>query len=322
MIWGFDIVRHLLSRRPDILVSFGWRYPANLLAMLTARSLSIPYVLYGDTDIRATGRVRPQFLRSGLLRLICSQSAGALYTGTYNRDFYVRYGIPVNRLWFSPWAVDNARFHGHDPNLARAELGIEGSRVYFLSVGRLIPRKRWDLLIQAVSALQNEGFDCGLLIAGSGPLEDGLRRQVDELNVQHVQFLGFVKQSQLPSVYAAADVFALCSDEEPRGAVINEAMASGLPVIISDGSASTAPNDLVRSSTDGYVFPRGDLRALLEACRALTSSTTRQAMGDAARHQVRRWSYDIALQGWKAAARSVVGAPDSQYSVPHDRPNK
>ena len=100
-----------------------------------------------------------------------------------------------------------------------------------------------------------------LVFAGDGPLRTSIEQRADELGVsERVRILGFVNQSQLPSVYCAADLLVLPSLYEPFGFVVNEAMLCGCPVAVSDRVG--AKYDLVRQGETGYVFPTGDVDAL------------------------------------------------------------
>jgi glycosyltransferase involved in cell wall biosynthesis len=290
----------------DVLVIFGWRYPANLLAIALATIHRIPFLYYSDADVRNPGRTPLPLLRRTAITGLCRLAHGALFSGTFNRDSYIRHGMRPEQLWFSPWAVDNARFASVNHDDARRHLGLRDDLVYFLFVGKLIGRKRPDLLLTAVERLTSEGHAVGALFAGSGALQTQLENQMVRAGLSDVEFLGFVNQTELPWVYAAADVFVLPSTTDPRGAVINEAMASGLPVVISEGTGSWGFGDLVIHGENGFVFPRDQLDELVDACRKLLSSDTRSRLAAAARSRVAIWSYDTAAAGWLAAIEHCV----------------
>lgn len=300
------IIGELRSRRYDAVVNYGWAYPADWLSFAVARRLGIPFLLYGDTDIRGRGLGRGHGTRAVAMRWLCQQAAGALYTGTFNRDFYIRHGMRPDALWFSPWAVESGRFEAAPREPARARLGLRPEVCYFLFVGTLIERKRPAMVVEAVAELQRHGHKAGLIVVGSGPLEDMLHRKVRELEVRDAHFLGFLNQSQLPEAYRASDVFVLPSRWDPRATVVNEAMSAGVPVVISTGTGVWGPGDLVKDGREGLVFRADVQRELVDACRRLLDPPTRRRMGLAARERVRRWSYDTALTGWLEALTSVT----------------
>lgn len=307
----------ILARRFDVLVLFGWAYPVNWLAAIAAQAAGTPLLLYSDTDVRHAASTPREPLRRAALSWLCSAAAGALCTGTFNRDFYVRLGISPERLWPSPLAVDIDRFGAPGRAAARESLGLERDRVYFLFVGALIERKRPDLLVEAVARLEHEGQRVGLIVAGTGPVLDRVRYAAARLDAAHL--LGFVNQSPLPSVYAAADVFVLPSCQEPHGTVVNEAMAAGLPVVVSSGTGVWGPCDLVMHGREGFVFERDNLEGLLAACRGLLNPERRLRMGLAARERVRECSYETAVAGWHTAIGAVTRG--QHWPLPETLPN-
>jgi len=132
--------------------------------------------------------------------------------------------------------------------------------------------------------------DSYLVYAGDGPLRSVLEQRARDLGISdRVRMLGFVNQSQLPSVYRGADFFVLPSSYEPFGLVVNEAMLCGCPVAISDRVG--AKYDLVREGENGCVFPTGNVDALTAICRDLLSNPEKcRRMGEAARLRMETWS--------------------------------
>lgn len=299
-----SVVDALRRGRFDVAVIFGWAHATEIIAMVAARLLRIPYLLYTDTDARDPGTSGRPELRRLVLSAIVRAAAGALYTGTFNRDLYLRFGTPPQRLFFSPWSVERERFGGGDRHATRARLGLREEVVYSLFVGTLIERKRPLDLLDAVARLQQAGAPAGALMVGTGPLEDAVRRRCAEL--ADVHFLGFAGQSELPDVYAAADVFVLPTSHDPRATVVNEAMAAGLPVVITDGTGVWGPGDLVADGREGLVVPVGDAGALAHAIERLVDAECRARMGAAARARLDTWNYEVAAEGWERAVQSLV----------------
>ena len=180
-------------------------------------------------------------------------------------------------------------------------------RVYLLFVGSLSERKRPLMLLSALGELQRRGHKVGLLVAGTGELQAEIRQKVATAGLQDVHLLGFVNQAELPQMYAAADVFVLPSRRDPHALVVNEAMAAGLPVIISTGTGLWGPGDLVAHGEAGLVFEADNVEALTAACEALLDPATRERMGSNARRRITELSYETAVQGWVEAAETVAG---------------
>jgi glycosyltransferase involved in cell wall biosynthesis len=174
----------------------------------------------------------------------------------------------------SPGLVSEWRAHGADirkigllPNPIRVDAiplprtnGDHGYEV--VTVGRLVPQKRHDLLIRAVAHLGD--IPARLTIVGRGPMEAELRSLALALGIAHrVRFAGFCRQPW--DLLAAADVFALASDFEGFGNVIVEALAAGLPVVATD--APYGPRFILRDGQFGRLVQPGDAVALAQGIR-------------------------------------------------------
>ena len=300
-----SVVARLRRGRFDAVVLFGWAHPTEWIAAAAARAARIPYLLYGDTDVRDGGTSGVPRVRRALLGRLLGGAAGALYTGTFNRAFYEGFAMDPERLWFSPWSVERERFAGGDRAAARTRLGLRDDVVYALFVGSLIQRKRPLALLHAVGRLQAAGARIGAIVAGSGPMADEVARGAARL--EHAHLLGFVGQRELPDIYAAADLLVLPTARDPRATVVNEAMAAGLPVVITRGTGVWGPGDLVADGREGLVVAVDDPPALDDALRALhDDADRRRRMGAAASRRLETWNYDIAAAGWEAAVTAVV----------------
>jgi glycosyltransferase involved in cell wall biosynthesis len=307
---GVGLLSELRASRYDLVVNYGWAFPADWLSFALSQSRRIPFLLYGDTSIRdeatfLSGPVR-YTVRNLVLSALCGRAAGALYTGTFNRDFYIRHRVPPDRLWFSPWSIDSARFRGRPREEMRNRFGLKDDVCYFLFSGSLIARKRPAALVNAIDELQRRGHRAGVLLAGSGALEQELRHDVERLGIADAHFLGFVNQRTMPDVYAAADVLVLPSERDPRATVVNEAMTAGRPVIISSRTGVWGPGDLVQHGRQGFVFDVQDPRLLIDYCERVLDPELRSRMGDAAASRAKWWSFDLAANGWLEAALAVT----------------
>src|SRR5580692_5672040 len=186
----------------------------------------------------------------------------------------------VERVWLWGRGVDTERFHPslRDERL-RAEIAPDGE-VIVGYVGRLAIEKRVDLLA-AVAALPG----VKLAVTGGGPMEEELRAALPS-----AAFLGMRYGADLARIYASLDVFVHTGPFETFGQTIQEASASGLPVV---APASGGPVDLIAEGETGYLVPPGDAGALSAAVRTLAGDPALRArLGAAARRRVlgRTWS--------------------------------
>jgi phosphatidylinositol alpha 1,6-mannosyltransferase len=186
----------------------------------------------------------------------------------------------LERVWLWGRGVDAERFHParRDERL-RAAIA-PGGEVIAGYVGRLAAEKRADLLA-AVAVLPG----VRLAVTGGGPMEEELRQAIPE-----AVFLGERHGEDLARIYASLDIFVHAGPFETFGQTIQEAAASGLPVV---APAAGGPLDLVSEGVTGFLVPPGDGGALAAAVRRLAADRRlRSAMGEAARRRVlgRSWS--------------------------------
>jgi len=184
----------------------------------------------------------------------------------------------------------------------RHRYGLAAGRPLILSVGRLSPEKRTDVLLDAAARL---GTDAQIAIAGSGPEEARLRARAQQLGLgEKVRFLGFVPDSDLPGLYRLADVFAIASEAELQSLTTMEAMATGLPVVAVDAHAL---GELVRHGHNGFLARPGhaaEIAAYLDrlcsdpGARALMSAAS---LGIISGHERHRW-----LAEWESLYRTLA----------------
>jgi glycosyltransferase involved in cell wall biosynthesis len=211
------------------------------------------------------------------------------------------------------YAVDNDYFRSQvvSYRACREQIRDENGwrqRYLLLYVGRLAVEKGVDVLIEAVRGISKVRPDIGLLIVGEGPERKWLEKQAK--NLSQVFFLGFHDWNLLPRFYAAADLLVLPSKHEQWGLVVNEAMASGLPVIATRKVG--AAQDLIIEGQSGYVVPENDAEAMASAIdRACQSEERLRTMGEGAQQLIASWNYDATVRGFYRALASCLGSKGS-----------
>ena len=280
-----------------------------IAGLLAAKQLGLPALLMEETELTRRRPILKRLLRLVLLTPLLRLYDAFLYIGTRNRQFYERYGVQPDQLFFAPYSVDNDAFSNAVPrNLARREetrraLGAQPSDCVALFAGKLIVRKRPLDLLEAVARLPAHGQPF-LAFVGAGELSAALRSRAAELGVRRIAITGFKNIDEIGQYYAAADVFVLPSAFETWGLVLNEAMLHSLPAIVSDG-CGCAP-DLVRDGETGFRYPPGGIEALAARLEALVrDETLRHDMGIRARGLIENWSYAQVARGVRAALAFV-----------------
>ena len=282
----------------DAVLVMGWHLKCFWQAIVAAKRRGLPVLVRGDSQLATprspARRALKALLYPGLMRVFDA----ALYVGQRNRAYYRRYGMSEARLFHSPHCIDAQRFQAGATGEARARvrqiLGVAPDEKLVVFVGKLVATKRPFDLIDAIAKSPVEGRPAAMFV-GSGPAEAELRARAQTLQTP-AHFLGFCNQSRMPAVLAAADLLVFPSQGETWGLVANEALACGLPILLSD-AVGCAP-DLAADARVGRVFPTGDVDALAKAMSAMLAEPA-----DAA--AIARLSERHSLQ---AAAEGIVRA--------------
>lgn len=215
--------------------------------------------------------------------------AGALATGMLSvsaslREDMVRLGLERDRIRVHYTGIDLARFAPMDKAEARRELGLPDAPL-IVSVGALLPRKGHDLLIDAVAHLPG----VHLRIAGQGELRSALQAQIDRSGLgERVKLLGALPYADLPKLYSAADVSALCCHSEGLANVWVESMACGTPVVTFN--VDGAPEAINTPEAGLLLAP--DQREPKQVAQALEKLLSGRASPEAVRSNAMRFSWE------------------------------
>ena len=285
----------------------GWGTVTALLGMLTCRLVRIPFFVYGDSSFPPPEDSARARIRAGLLRMLFAVTTGFMTSGVLNAAYYRHYGADPRRFFLLPWAIDNERFAREsalrpDERAAlRAHYGIAPDAVVFLFSAKLVERKDPFALLKAHERMRHR-HRAAVVFMGDGALREPLERYAREHNLGGAHFIGFVNQTAIPKHYAMADVFVLPSTYEPRGAVINEAMACGLPVVVTDRCGSIG--DIVLDGDNAFIYPAGDAGALAAIMdRLVDDAALRARMGRRSREIIAGWDFARGVAGIKAMLR-------------------
>ncbi|HKO56477.1 MAG TPA: glycosyltransferase family 4 protein [Thermoanaerobaculia bacterium] len=290
------IVPAILRGRFDaVIFMIGWGSATAWLGFLACKLSRTPFYLFGDSSFPRPERTMLHKLRAHMLRMLFRRASGFMTSGKLNADYYAHYGADRNRFFHMPFAIDNDRFAAAArlTQLERDELrrrhGIGPDEVAIGFSGKLVERKDPLTLAEAFRRMRNRE-KARLVFIGDGPLRAELE------TTDRARFLGFVNQTDLPHAYAICDVLVLPSRFEPRGLVVNEAMACGLPVVASDRVG--AVGDLVRDGENGFVFPAGDAATLAaQLDRLVEDGALRARMAARSTELIKDWSFETEVRG-------------------------
>ncbi len=253
--------------RFDAFLVTGWYLKSYWQAIRACRRHGVPVMVRGDSQLGTARGWLKQLGKTIVYPRLLRQFDACLYVGQKNRAYLKHYGVPDERLFFSPHCIDNEAFASLAQTVnrgkSRARSGIAPDQKAVLFVGKLLDRKRPLDLVVALACLRDRGVDVCGVFAGDGPLRGELETKALECHVPLV-FLGFRNQTELPETYVMADLMVLPSEgSETWGLVVNEALACGTPVVVSD-AVGCAP-DLVIEGRTGATYPVGSTLALADA---------------------------------------------------------
>jgi len=232
--------------------------------------------------------------REALKRLIVSQFDAAQSAGSAAARYHALLGIPGERIFSGSCVVHNNYFAEraahvrNDPTPARALPGLGEATPFFLASSRFIERKDLPTLLRAYGAYRRRSAEpWRLVLVGDGPLRPRLEGLVSQERIAGVTFGGWQQIEALPAYYGLASAFVHTATVDQWALVVNEAMAAGLPVIVSAGSGCA--EDLVREGENGFTFAPGDEEGLAHRMHAVAHEVDLDAFARRSHEIIAEW---------------------------------
>jgi glycosyltransferase involved in cell wall biosynthesis len=254
----------------------------------------------------------PSAWKTWIKRRLIALFSSALVGGTLHRECLAALGLPASHIFLGYDAVDNDYFAARSDEI-RAESGAARERLrlprdYFLASARFVPKKNLGRLLDAYARYRlrrGEGA-WPLVLLGDGALRPALERQVRELGLDAaVTMPGFRQYGDLPAYYALAGAFVHASTVEPWGLVVNEAMSSGLPVLVSDRCGCVP--ELVADGENGFRFDPLDVETLAGLLAKVSAPDfARAAFGRRSREIVSAWGPERFSRGLGEAVDAAL----------------
>ncbi len=308
----------LTATNPDAVAIPGWSSLGALTALSWCNQRGVPSIVMSEST--AHDEVRRGWKEAIKRRVIQRYSAG-LVGGKPHVDYLSALGMPRERLFTGYDVVDNQHFalgadeSRHDADNVRMRLALPPR--FFLASNRFIGKKNLPRLLDAYARYRQQAGDTAwkLVLLGDGPLKPQLQALIQQDNLGPCVLMpGFKQYDELPAYYGLAGAFIQASTTEQWGLVVNEAMAAGLPVLVSN-RCGCAP-DLVEEGRNGYTFDPYDLDALVGLMRDISADDCdRAAMGQASRDIIARWTPQTFAENLCKAAEAAMNAPRSQANL-------
>ena len=324
--------------KPDVVAVNGWNNFGSLLAVNFCARRGIPMVVMSESSRQDDSR---SWWKEAIKRRIVSLYSAALVGGQRHVEYLVELGMPEDRIFTGYDVVDNDYFcetarQLRDPRPHQGYSGEAASEIqnryrlpqnYFLASARFIEKKNLSRLISAYSEYRRRSETGGrasdvgqqsapwdLVLLGDGPLKSDLCRLISDLRLEkHVHLPGFKSYDELPVYYALANAFVHASATEQWGLVVNEAVASGLPVIVSERCGCVP--ELVNAN--GFIFDptnEAELTARLLEMASL-SHDERNQLGDNSYKIAAKFAPERFGEGLERAARIAMTGPQKKFGV-------
>jgi len=285
----------LTQTRPGAILCGGYNYIASWQALRWARKHRVPFLLWSESNrqdqrryLAAVEWLKRQFLHRCDGFVVPGQSAFEYLSAQKNGD---------QPIFIAPNAVDNrlfsdaAEFARKNADRLRRELNL--TQHYYLFVGRLVREKGVFELLSAYESLDSglrQQF--GLVIVGDGSCRRTLQELADKVSGAGIVFAGFVHKEKLGAYYGLADALVLPTYTDTWGMAVNEAMACGLPLIVSEAAGCAA--DLIREDCNGVLVKPRDTKGLASAMRSIgDNAAVRKRMGQNSARRILDYSPDV-----------------------------
>ena len=320
----------LEQTNPDVVAVNGWNNFGSLIAANCCLRRRIPMVVMSESSRQDEPRTR---WKEAIKRRIVGLYSAALVGGQRHVEYLVELGMPRERVFTGYDVVDNDYFGRRTAEIRNSKFELRNKRGlpenYFLASARFIEKKNLSTLIEAYAEYRRrssafakatadkeiaakEPWD--LVILGDGPLRETLNTQLSTLNVnEHVYLPGFKPYDELPVYYALANAFVHASTTEQWGLVVNEAIASGLPVIVSERCGCVP--EVVQGN--GFTFDptnEHELTARLLEMASL-SDEERKRLGDNSHRIAANFAPERFGEGLERAASVAMGVPKKRFGV-------
>lgn len=237
--------------KPDVINLPGYYEPAMNIVLFYCRLRGIKVIISADSTEGDNANI---WWRESIKRFIVSKAQGFFCYGSKSAEYIYKLGMKPKHILVTNNSVDNVKVETvFDEAILHRESSKQGFKLRkynFIYVGRLIAFKNLDNLLAAYKPLNNTEW--GLIILGNGSEDKKLKKYVEDNDLSGVRFIEGQEWFDVPKILALADVFILPSYSEPWGLVVNEAMAAGLPVIVSNKCGSAY--DLILENKNGYTF--------------------------------------------------------------------
>jgi len=262
--WG-----RLNSLNPDVLIIGGYSYAAYWAGLFWAKVNKKKIILWSSSNKEDHKRT---FLKELVKSFLIQRCDAYNVYGTKSKEYLIKLGAKQDRIFIVGNNTDNAFYYNETMKWRKTrdtlcqEYNMPAHN--FLYIGRFSKEKNIFSLLEAYKKAIDMGDEWGLILVGSGPQKKAIEDYIQKQKIRNVLLPGFQQKSEICKFFAISDVFVLPSVSETWGLVVNEAMATGLPVLVSDRCGCS--KDLVKEGVNGFLFDPLDKDSLLGLMNKMT----------------------------------------------------
>lgn len=315
-----NMVHLLEGERPEAIIIVNYNNPVMLAAACWAKKNQVPCICHADSW--QGDRPRRWIKELAKRHLIMKPWFDAAFvSGHLSYQYINSLGIPEDAIWKGVDVVDNVHFSNKAEEARKAQIAWRSEFKlpvnYFITISRFTPEKNIVRLLKAFARYCHQGGQWNLVIVGGGPQENELQRLAFSLVSDKATFVSWKQYEELPVFYALANCFVLASiDKETWGLVVNEAMACGLPVLVSR-KCGCFP-ELCLRGVNGFDFDPLDVEGLARLMLWVSSGEVDlNAMGEASRRIISNFT----LETWVQTLQNCIETTIDRCQLKHGTKN-
>lgn len=243
-------------KKYDLVLFFDFSGKEAIKLIFKCRLKKIPYILNCDGVMLFK---HGNFIKDAIKRFIIKGAAAFFASGEHAKNYFLKYGAKEEKIHIHNFTALHRKdiltnpVSQEDKKKIREKLSLPVNAKICIAVGRYIPLKRYDVLLEL---WKNMPQDKVLLLIGGGPEKADYEKIINENNISNVLLEDFHPFDELLEYYKASDIFVHPTSYDVWGLVVNEAMACGLPVVVTD--TCVAGRELIKNGENGYIVPLGD----------------------------------------------------------------
>jgi glycosyltransferase involved in cell wall biosynthesis len=307
-----SLINNIKAYKPDGIIVYGWKHQSHF-SVLNYFYGKVPVIFRGDSTTLDdySGFSLRSYFRFIFLQWVYRKVDFVLSPGTASDQYFLKSGLKQNQIIRAQHAIDNERFmymsETEEKELLnlKSSLLIKENHVVFLFAGKFIDKKNPLLLVDAFGQLKKIENNVRLLLVGNGILEKKIKERINRLPLQissAITLLPFQDQHQIKLLYRVSNVFVLSSKgpQETWGLSVNEALACGIPVIVSDKCGSS--KDLVKHEENGLIFESDNCQDLIQKMEMMCNNDFRNGLAAKATDSLKNYTY----QSFKTALDQLL----------------